>query len=242
MICPRCNIEHDVIEISPDLLGFHCPKLSENPEKNIQIVSIKGHKQIPDIKRKFMVITRKAFDDVKQNFPHTIQSYSFCCRNAECIYKIGGLYYSGSRNELLWDANYDTNGAGDDDFEGVPIRYCPWCQAEVIIINQPNILMVQSPVPSGHKPRIKGGIGPNLFRLASDGSLAPMPLTGPQFFEATGEVRPAKLGEWFISGAIPEAYYCVHDHDDAAKDHIAVPTAAPEKEIKVGGLTYRLVL
>jgi len=90
--------------------------------------------------------------------------------------------------------------------------------------------------------QIKGGIGPNLFKLAQYGSLAPDPLNGPQFFEATGEIRPAKLGEWFISGAIPEAYYCVHDHDKDERNHIAVPTVAPEKEIKVGGLRYRLVL
>jgi len=236
MICPRCNIEHEIFEISPDILGFHCPKISENPEKNIQIVSIKGHKQIPDFKRKFVVITRKAYDDAKQNFPHTVQSYSFCCRNAECIYRIGGLYYSGSKNELLWDANYDSNGAGIDNFEGVPIRHCPWCQAEVVIIDQPNILMVQSPVPSGHKFRIKGGIGPNLFKRGEGENL-----DGPEFFEATGEVRGIEKGEWFISGAIPEAYQSVAT-DSLGKYHIAIPTAAPQKTIVVGGLTYKLVL
>lgn len=89
---------------------------------------------------------------------------------------------------------------------------------------------------------IKGGIGPNLFRLADGGSLAPAPISGPQFFTWTGEVRPAKKGEWFISGAIPEAYYCVHDHDDASMDHIAISTATPQKIIKVDGLTYQLVL
>jgi hypothetical protein len=242
VICPRCNIEHEVMEISPDLLGFHCPKISENPEKNIQIVSIKGHKQIPDFKRKFMVITRKAFDDTKQNFPHTVQSYSFCCRNAECVYRIGGLYYSSSKNELLWDANYDSDGPGVENFEGVPIRYCPWCQAEVVIINQPNILMVQSPVPSGHKPRvIKGGVGPNLFRLAVDGSLAPDPINGPQFFKWTGEIRGIKKGEWFISGGIPEAYMAVAN-DSTGKYHIAIPADTPEKILKVDGFTYQLVL
>jgi hypothetical protein len=81
-----------------------------------------------------------------------------------------------------------------------------------------------------------------IFPLAEYGSLAPNPPTPPQFFEATGEIRPAKVGEWFISGAIPEAYYCVHDHDKDERNHIAVPTVAPEKEIKVGGLRYRLVM
>lgn len=195
-----------------------------------------------DRKRRMMVIIRKAFDDHEQNFPHTVQSYSFCCQTMENTYKIGGIYYAGSKKELIWDANYDNRSSrGVMNFEGVPIRYCPWCQAELVIIDQPNVIVVQTPVPNGHKPRIKGGIGPNLFKLAEDGSLADDPINGPQFFKATGEVRGIKKGEWFISGSIPEAYMAVAD-DSMGKYHIAIPTAAPPKTITVGGLTYQLVL
>ena len=95
--------------------------------------------------------------------------------------------------------------------------------------------------PSGHKPRIKGGVGPNLFKRAEDGSLADDPINGPQFFKATGEVRGIEKGEWFISGAIPEAYQSVAT-DSLGKYHIAVPTTGPQKIIVLGGLTYKLVL
>jgi len=87
--------------------------------------------------------------------------------------------------------------------------------------------------------QIKGGVGPNLFKLAEYGSLAPNPLYGPQFFKWTGETRPAKKGEWFISGNPAEAYYCTHDHTyEGAADHIAVPVEEPAKTIVVNGITY----
>jgi hypothetical protein len=226
--------------MEPEVLGFHCPQLSDKPENNVQIVSIKGHKHIPDIKRKFMVIIRKCFDDTKQNFPYSQYTYSFCCKRVETLFKIDYIMYSGPQNEVLWDANYDCDGP--DGFKGVPIRFCPWCQAEIVIIDQPNILMVQSTIPNGHKPRvIKGGVGPNLFRLAVDGSLAPDPINGPQFFKWTGEIRGIKKGEWFISGGIPEAY-CAVANDSMVKYHIAIPADTPEKILKVDGFTYQLVL
>lgn len=83
---------------------------------------------------------------------------------------------------------------------------------------------------------LSGPVDPKVYPLASDGSLAPNPLTGPHFFRATGEIRPAKKGEWIISGAIPEVYYCANDQSTA--DHLAEPL----KMTTVNGLPYRLVL
>lgn len=40
-------------------------------------------------------------------------------------------------------------------------------------------------------------------------------------FRWTGEHRPAKAGEWFLSGAVVEAYRCLHDA--TYPRHIAVP-------------------
>jgi hypothetical protein len=60
-----------------------------------------------------------------------------------------------------------------------------------------------------------------IFPLAEYGSLAPNPPTPPQFFEATGEVRDIKAGEWFVSGAIPEVYYATHNMK--GQFHIATP-------------------
>jgi hypothetical protein len=77
---------------------------------------------------------------------------------------------------------------------------------------------------------IKGGVGPNIFKSSSI-------FTTPQFFKFTGEIRPAKKGEYFISGAIPEVYQATNDHADS-EDHIAVPIEEPPKTIVVNGITY----
>lgn len=87
--------------------------------------------------------------------------------------------------------------------------------------------------------RIKGGVGPNIFKLAEYGSLAPRPISGPKFFKWVGETRPAKKGEWFISGNPAEVYYAVNDHDyEGSADCIAVPIEEPPKTIVVNGITY----
>lgn len=42
-----------------------------------------------------------------------------------------------------------------------------------------------------------------------------------RFVVATGEVRPPKRGEWFLSGAIVEAYEAFGDHPDSDPRPIA---------------------
>jgi len=68
-----------------------------------------------------------------------------------------------------------------------------------------------------------------IFPLAEYGSLAPNPPTPPWFFEATGEIRDIKAGEWFVSGAIPEVYYAIHNMK--GQFHIAI---AIRRIIKLG--------
>jgi hypothetical protein len=52
-----------------------------------------------------------------------------------------------------------------------------------------------------------------LFPVAPEGSIGVSYKYPPNRFrvEATGEFRPPKRGEWYISGAIPEAYLAPND-------------------------------
>jgi hypothetical protein len=73
-----------------------------------------------------------------------------------------------------------------------------------------------------------------IFKLAQNGSLAPG--YGPQFFKWAGEKRPAKQGEYFISGAIPEVYYAQMNQEN--DNYIALPTEEPPKQIFIHGVPY----
>jgi hypothetical protein len=59
----------------------------------------------------------------------------------------------------------------------------------------------------------------------------------PEAFERTGELRPPKKGEWYLSGAIPGAYLAKADL--STPYHIMRPATAPPKTITHQGLTYR---
>jgi len=53
-------------------------------------------------------------------------------------------------------------------------------------------------------------------------------------FKRTGEFRPPKKGEWFISGAIPEAYQAPNDLSTAYLIAKPVKTKIVEVEIEEG--------
>jgi len=143
MICPRCNVDHETFEVRPGILVFYCPYAPEDA----RVVSVNGRKQIPDIKRKMMVLLSKSFDDEKQNFPYHMYTYSFCCEYMHNMFRFGSIRYDGPRNEIFWDANLDE----EKPFNGVPIRHCPWCNASVTVLDQPILVKAQSDVPEGHK-------------------------------------------------------------------------------------------
>lgn len=50
-----------------------------------------------------------------------------------------------------------------------------------------------------------------LYPLASPYSILPHPLSANLRARATGEKRPPKKGEWYLSGAIVEAYKAPND-------------------------------
>jgi hypothetical protein len=59
-----------------------------------------------------------------------------------------------------------------------------------------------------------------------------------RWFERTGEYRPPKKGEYYISGAIPEVYKAPND---LSQDHtIATPIPNPPRTIEVDGFIYAL--
>jgi len=66
---------------------------------------------------------------------------------------------------------------------------------------------------------------------------APIGIAGPRYFEMTGEFRAPKRGEYFISGAVPEAYYAPNDLTTPYQ--IARPATTPPREIVVDGFRYR---
>jgi len=58
------------------------------------------------------------------------------------------------------------------------------------------------------------------------------------WFERTGEYRPPKKGEYYISGAIPEVYQAPND---LGQSHvIARPISNPPRTIEVDGFIYAL--
>jgi hypothetical protein len=62
-------------------------------------------------------------------------------------------------------------------------------------------------------------------------------IQGPGFFRATGEWRAPKRGEWYLSGAVIEAYQALQDLDGVY--WIAQRIPDPPREIHAHGLTYR---
>jgi len=62
-------------------------------------------------------------------------------------------------------------------------------------------------------------------------------IEGPGFFRATGEYRAPKRGEWYLSGAIIDAYQAPNDLDTAY--WIAQRIPDPPREMQAHGLTYR---
>jgi hypothetical protein len=78
-----------------------------------------------------------------------------------------------------------------------------------------------------------------VYRRAGTGSVELLPFrTLPTYFRWTGEVRPPKSGEWFLSGAIVEAYEATSNMKDTR--HIANPIADPPQIIEKDGFKYRL--
>ena len=60
----------------------------------------------------------------------------------------------------------------------------------------------------------------------------------PLYFVRTGEARPPKKGEWYLSGAIPQAYEATHDMEDDW--FIVVRIDPPPKTLEKDGFRYRL--
>lgn len=47
------------------------------------------------------------------------------------------------------------------------------------------------------------------------------------YMQKTGEFRPPRSGEWYLSGAIPEAYFMNVDYPDHCPFHILEPAPRP---------------
>jgi hypothetical protein len=62
-------------------------------------------------------------------------------------------------------------------------------------------------------------------------------ILGPGFFCATGEFRPPRQGEWYLSGAIIEAYLAPAGLSSAYWIARRIPD--PPREIRAHGVTYR---
>ena len=61
-------------------------------------------------------------------------------------------------------------------------------------------------------------------------------IPGPGFFRATGEYRAPKRGEWYLSGAVIEAYQAPNDLDSAY--WIAQRVPDPPRELHAYGVRY----
>jgi len=62
-------------------------------------------------------------------------------------------------------------------------------------------------------------------------------IQGPGFFRATGEHRAPKRGEWYLSGAVIEAYRALQDLEGVY--WIARQIPEPPRELHAHGLIYR---
>ena len=62
-------------------------------------------------------------------------------------------------------------------------------------------------------------------------------IAGPGFFRASGEYRAPRKGEFYLSGAIVEAYQAPNDLPSAY--WIAQRVPGPPREIHAHGVTYR---
>lgn len=69
-----------------------------------------------------------------------------------------------------------------------------------------------------------------LYRLAGGGSLAPGNTSWKWRWRWTGEHRPPKKGDWFLSGNPIEAYYMPNDSTGTYAHYIA--EVVPEAETK----------
>lgn len=58
------------------------------------------------------------------------------------------------------------------------------------------------------------------------------------YFERTGEFRPPRKGEYYLSGAIPQAWQAPNGLGQAY--HILKPAPAPARRIVVDGFVYQL--
>lgn len=57
-------------------------------------------------------------------------------------------------------------------------------------------------------------------------------------YKKSGEFRPPKAGEFFLSGAIPEVYDVPNDLSSSF--YIMEPATAPAPRVRVKGIWYRL--
>ena len=75
------------------------------------------------------------------------------------------------------------------------------------------------------------------YPLAARGSVVtPFP---KKYFVKTGEVRPPKKGEYYLSGAIPEVYVAPNDLNTSF--HIMREIEPPPQVIVRDGFRYRLI-
>ena len=64
-------------------------------------------------------------------------------------------------------------------------------------------------------------------------------LQTPEYLERTGEFRAPKKGEYYLSGAIPQAYRALNDLTQVY--HILRPCASPPRRIVIDGFAYQLL-
>ena len=143
MICSDCNLEHEevVIESHPDILGYHCPLQSADPNHLI-VCRVQGRKSYPGIKRALTIIVSPIFDDAYQCWRGSTEEYYVCCHrmkfmrtfNRALRLKEGNLGRS-IPDELLYDPEYHSGEVNGNavEYMGKPIDKCPFCNGEVRI-------------------------------------------------------------------------------------------------------------
>ncbi len=137
IICPECNIEHNEIEIpGHNAFGYNCPMTTDNKnELRISRFIQEGFSrwQIPNIKRKFMLIIEEMFDDEKQEWNNKSYNRSYCCRQMKnASYMAHRIEIDHKTNQVLYDPTYMYNT--NEDFNGTPITTCPFCRTTIEIV------------------------------------------------------------------------------------------------------------
>jgi hypothetical protein len=61
--------------------------------------------------------------------------------------------------------------------------------------------------------------------------------TWSKWYEKTGELRPPKAGEFFLSGSTPAVY---HTHNDLSSEYHIMREVEVPFRVKVNGVWYRL--